>query len=45
MSSGRVGLIKEVTMVDPLEAKRLAAKQMQEIEAKENFKVKDIHLW
>ncbi|XP_065851512.1 uncharacterized protein [Euphorbia lathyris] len=29
---------KEVIMVDPVEAKRLAAKQMQEIKAKENFK-------
>jgi hypothetical protein len=42
VSSGKVGFNKEVIMVDPLEAKRLAAKQMQEIEAKENFKVKDI---
>ncbi|KAL6185447.1 hypothetical protein ACLB2K_041580 [Fragaria x ananassa] len=30
----------EVIMVDPLEAKRLAAKQMEEIKAKENFKRK-----
>lgn len=29
-------------MVDPLEAKRLAAKQMQEIQAKKKFKVKGI---
>ncbi|KAK6944276.1 hypothetical protein RJ641_025378 [Dillenia turbinata] len=29
---------KEVIMVDPLEAKRLAAKQMQEIRAKEKLK-------
>ncbi|KAH7569313.1 hypothetical protein ACOSP7_012687 [Xanthoceras sorbifolium] len=29
---------KEVIMVDPLEAKRLAAKQLQEIKAKEKFK-------
>ncbi|XP_059459508.1 uncharacterized protein LOC132189047 isoform X2 [Corylus avellana] len=42
VSSGKVGFNKEVIMVDPLEAKRLAAKQMQEIEAKEKFKVKDI---
>lgn len=28
-----------VVMVDPLEAKRLAAKQMQEIRAKEKLKV------
>ncbi|XP_062163203.1 uncharacterized protein LOC133870162 [Alnus glutinosa] len=39
-SSGNIGLIKQVIMVDPLEAKRLAAKQMQEIEAKEKFKRK-----
>ncbi|KAF3452850.1 hypothetical protein FNV43_RR03283 [Rhamnella rubrinervis] len=32
------GSSKEVIMVDPLEAKRLAAKQMQEIKAKEKFK-------
>ncbi|KAK9931969.1 hypothetical protein M0R45_019223 [Rubus argutus] len=30
----------EVIMVDPLEAKRLAAKQMEEIKAKEKFKRK-----
>lgn len=29
-------------MVDPLEAKRLAAKQMKEIQKRERFKVKDI---
>lgn len=29
---------KEVIMVDPLEAKRLAAKQMQEIQAREKLK-------
>ncbi|XP_038710811.1 uncharacterized protein LOC120005311 isoform X2 [Tripterygium wilfordii] len=29
---------KEVIMVDPVEAKRLAAKQMQQIQAKEKFK-------
>ncbi|MQL90072.1 hypothetical protein Taro_022634 [Colocasia esculenta] len=28
----------DVLMVDPLEAKRLAAKQMQEIQAKQRFK-------
>lgn len=28
-------------MVDPLEAKRLANKQMQEIQAKEKFKVEE----
>ncbi|XP_059636163.1 uncharacterized protein LOC132278389 isoform X1 [Cornus florida] len=32
--------IKEVIMVDPLEAKRLAAKQMGEIKAREKFKRK-----
>ncbi|XP_041019040.1 uncharacterized protein LOC121260982 isoform X1 [Juglans microcarpa x Juglans regia] len=35
---GRGGSNKEVIMVDPLEAKRLAAKQMKEIKAKEKFK-------
>jgi len=30
---------KEVIMVDPLEAKRLAAKEMEEIKAKEKFEV------
>jgi len=30
---------EKVVMVDPLEAKRLAAKQMQEIRAKEKLKV------
>lgn len=29
-------------MVDPLEAKRLAAKQMEKIKAKEKFKVSEI---
>lgn len=29
-------------MVDPLEAKRLAAKQMEQIKAKERFKVSTI---
>lgn len=29
-------------MVDPLEAKRLAAKQMQEFKAKEKLKVKEL---
>ncbi|KAL6539645.1 hypothetical protein OROHE_011416 [Orobanche hederae] len=29
---------KEVVMVEPLEAKRLAAKQMEQIQAKENLK-------
>lgn len=37
MSPGKGG--KDVIMVDPLEAKRLAAKQMQEIQAREKFKV------
>lgn len=34
---------KKIIMVDPLEAKRLANKQMQEIQAKEKFKVEEIH--
>lgn len=33
---------RKVIMVDPLEAKRLAAKQMEQIKAKEKFKVKSI---
>ncbi|GFP89730.1 hypothetical protein PHJA_001116800 [Phtheirospermum japonicum] len=37
-SSDRKSSKKEVVMVDPLEAKRLAAKQMEQITAKENFK-------
>ena len=37
--SPRKGSSNEVIMVDPLEAKRLAAKQMQQIKAKEKFKV------
>ncbi|KAH6828687.1 hypothetical protein C2S53_013709 [Perilla frutescens var. hirtella] len=37
-SSGKERLKKEVVMVDPLEAKRLAAKQMEQIKAKEKFK-------
>lgn len=36
---------KEVIMVDPLEAKRLAAKQMEEIKAKERFKVSKPQLY
>ncbi|KAJ4833141.1 hypothetical protein Tsubulata_006254 [Turnera subulata] len=35
--SGEGNSKNEVIMVDPLEAKRLAAKQMQEIKAKERF--------
>ncbi|KAK1275177.1 hypothetical protein QJS04_geneDACA003941 [Acorus gramineus] len=31
-------ILKEVIMVDPLEAKRLAAKQMEELQAKERLK-------
>nr|POE46097.1 dead-box atp-dependent rna helicase 20 [Quercus suber] len=38
VSSRKGGPKNEVIMVDPLEAKRLAAKQMQEIKAKEKFK-------
>ncbi|XP_030523503.1 uncharacterized protein LOC115736124 isoform X2 [Rhodamnia argentea] len=37
MSSGRGSSINDVIMVDPLEAKRLAAKQMQQLQAKEKF--------
>ncbi|XP_010048695.2 uncharacterized protein LOC104437454 [Eucalyptus grandis] len=37
MSSERESSIKDVIMVDPLEAKRLAAKQMQQLQAKEKF--------
>ncbi|XP_050215792.1 uncharacterized protein LOC126666918 [Mercurialis annua] len=36
--SGTRSSKKEVIMVDPSEAKRLAAKQMKEIQAKEKFK-------
>ncbi|KAF8035508.1 hypothetical protein BT93_C1513 [Corymbia citriodora subsp. variegata] len=36
-SSGKERSIKEVIMVDPLEAKRLADKQMQQLQAKEKF--------
>ncbi|XVF34295.1 hypothetical protein REPUB_Repub18cG0047200 [Reevesia pubescens] len=38
VSSGKGDPGKEVIMVDPLEAKRLAAKQMEQIKAKEKFK-------
>ncbi|GAV71228.1 Chloroa_b-bind domain-containing protein [Cephalotus follicularis] len=38
MSPGEGDSSKKVIMVDPLEAKRLAAKQMQEIQAKKKFK-------
>ncbi|CAK9325790.1 unnamed protein product [Citrullus colocynthis] len=37
-SPGKDGLIKQVIMVDPLEAKRMAAKEMEKIKAKEKFK-------
>ncbi|KAK6151483.1 hypothetical protein DH2020_014118 [Rehmannia glutinosa] len=37
-SSGKGKSKKEVIMVDPLEAKRLAAKQMELLKAKEKFK-------
>ncbi|KAM7477072.1 hypothetical protein LguiB_024315 [Lonicera macranthoides] len=40
VSSGKGNSKKVVVMVDPLEAKRLAAKQMEGIKAKENFKRK-----
>ena len=42
-SSGKDSFRKEVLMVDPLEAKKLAAKQLAEIKSKENFKVCDFH--
>lgn len=32
-------------MVDPLEAKRLAAKQMELVKAKEKFNVSEIPFW
>jgi len=41
VSSGKDGSKKDVIMVDPVEAKRLAAKQMEKIKAKEKLKVKD----
>lgn len=43
-SSGKRKPVKEVVMVDPVEAKRLAAKQMEKIKAKEKFKVSEIPL-
>ncbi|GER42453.1 basic-leucine zipper transcription factor family protein [Striga asiatica] len=36
---------KEVVMVDPVEAKRLAAKQMEQIKAKERFKASINGAW
>ncbi|AES92419.1 putative chlorophyll a/b binding protein [Medicago truncatula] len=38
VSSGKDGSKKDVIMVDPVEAKRLAAKQMEIIKAKEKLK-------
>ncbi|CAL5199384.1 unnamed protein product [Lathyrus oleraceus] len=38
VSSGKDGSKKDVIMVDPVEAKRLAAKQMERIKAKEKLK-------
>ncbi|KAL0552238.1 hypothetical protein IC582_011344 [Cucumis melo] len=38
VSPAKDGLIKQVIMVDPLEAKRMAAKEMEKIKAKEKFK-------
>ena len=38
--SGNSNPLKEIIMVDPLEAKQLAAKQMKEIQKKERFKVR-----
>ncbi|KAK4791188.1 hypothetical protein SAY86_031601 [Trapa natans] len=40
VSSGKGDRVDEVIMVDPLEAKQLAEKQMQQIQAKEKFKRK-----
>lgn len=37
--------VNEIIMVDPLEAKKLAAKQMEQIKAREKFKVKFHSLW
>ncbi|XP_057464165.1 uncharacterized protein LOC130753963 isoform X5 [Actinidia eriantha] len=39
VSPRKVSSRKEVIMVDPLEAKRLAVKQMEEIKAKEKLKL------
>lgn len=41
VSPGKGGSKNEVIMVDPLEAKRLAAKQMAKIKAREKFKVEE----
>lgn len=41
-SSGKEGSKDDVVMVDPVEAKRLAAIQMERIKAKEKFKVKAV---
>ncbi|KAI9125823.1 hypothetical protein K1719_003241 [Acacia pycnantha] len=38
VSSGKKGSNKDVIMVDPVEAKRLAAKQMAQFKAREKFK-------
>ncbi|MED6133362.1 hypothetical protein PIB30_027528 [Stylosanthes scabra] len=38
VSSGKEGSNKDVIMVDPVEAKRLAARQMEKIKAKEKLK-------
>lgn len=43
VSSGGKSGGKEIIMVDPLEAKRLAAKQFQRIKAREKFKVIHCH--
>ena len=42
VSSGKEGSNNDVIMVDPVEAKRLAAKQMERIRAKEKLKVKAV---
>ncbi|KAF7838079.1 Chlorophyll A-B binding protein [Senna tora] len=38
VSSGKEGSQKDVIMVDPVEAKRLASKQMEKIKAREKLK-------
>lgn len=45
VSSGKDGSNKDVKMVDPVEAKRLAAKQMAQIKAREKIKVNEIFIW
>ncbi|KAL2338585.1 hypothetical protein Fmac_013031 [Flemingia macrophylla] len=40
VASGKEGSKDDVVMVDPVEAKRLAAKQMERIKAKEKLKIR-----